>query len=117
MNPRFAGTYSLSGISGTKWEFNPKVDDTNALVNGLYDWYARERATANLQQISGGGGKNGRSMAACEALAVRELRAIGPAVALSLGKNEEKGDYFNVCAYLSQVKVDSALYQVRLTSS
>jgi hypothetical protein len=48
---------------------------------------------------------------------VRELRAIGPAVALSLGKNEEKGDYFNVCAYLSQVKVDSALYQVRLTSS
>lgn len=46
----------------------------------------------------------------------RDLRAVGVAELSNLGKDEEKGTYFNVTAIISSLKADGALYKVSLIS-
>uniref|UniRef100_A0A183V0M0 Replication protein A subunit n=1 Tax=Toxocara canis TaxID=6265 RepID=A0A183V0M0_TOXCA len=95
----FGGSYSLSALNSTRIEVNPDCDESRA----LYVWYRETRPNIEVKRITTTG-MGGSSYA-------RDLRVIGIANAVNLGRNEDKGAYFNLTAMISSLKADGALYK------
>uniref|UniRef100_A0A915C2S8 Replication protein A subunit n=3 Tax=Parascaris univalens TaxID=6257 RepID=A0A915C2S8_PARUN len=95
----FNGSYSLSALSSTRIEINPDCDESKA----LYVWYREKRPSIDVKRITVTS-MGGDSYA-------RDLRLIGIADNAKLGRNEDKGAYFNVTAMISSMKADGALYK------
>lgn len=70
----------------------------------MYVWYTQDRPNTEIKSLS----------TALEAISFeRDLRLIGLAVQHGIGKDSEKGAYFNITALVTAVKSETAIYQVR----
>lgn len=95
----FNGSYNLSIGRSSRVELNPECNETVA----LYTWYNQARPSVQASTIS-------RPSVKASDYA-RDLHLVGTASDLGLGRDEERGAYFNVTGIISSVKADGALYK------
>jgi len=96
----FNGGVSLSLNSGSMLKYNPE----GVATHKMYIWYEANRQGLDIKTISS---TSMDSSASFE----RELRLIGVAIQHHLGRDNDKGVYFNVKAMIIQIKTESATYQ------
>ena len=100
----FNGGVSLSSASGTVIKNNPE----GPITNELYSWYTQDRPNAEIKSLS----------IALESMSFeRDLRLIGIAVQHGIGKDSDKGAYFNITALVTAVKSETAIYQGCVTEN
>lgn len=96
------GGFSLSAVSGTKWELSPHLPE----VPKLYEWYRDERPNAETKTLTATVGGGGDSLS-------RDLRMAGTFTALQLGNEPDlpNGRYMSVKARINSIRHETALYQ------
>ncbi|GMT19139.1 hypothetical protein PFISCL1PPCAC_10436, partial [Pristionchus fissidentatus] len=98
MVKEFNGGITIGTVSGTKFALTPNVP---GMVE-LCEWYKNERGSmGQTQSLSSGTGSEGAF--------IRDLRLLGTAHALQLGRGEPT--YMNVKGRITNIKSDTALYK------
>lgn len=93
------GGFSLAATSGTVFKHNPEGPHTTE----LYSWYTQEKPSLEIKSLS----------IALESTSLeKDLRLIGLVIQHGMGKDNEKGSYFNIVAVVNAIKSESAIYQV-----
>ncbi|GMR42285.1 hypothetical protein PMAYCL1PPCAC_12480 [Pristionchus mayeri] len=94
----FNGGLSLGSQGGTKYVLTPT--DVEGMTE-MCEWYATERGSVQTQSLSVG--------VSSEGALGRDLRLLGTASALQLGRGEQV--YMNVKGRITTIKADTAIYK------
>lgn len=100
----FNGGVSLSINPGCTMNFNPEGPATYK----LYAWYESARPNSEVKTLSSTFSDSAGSFE-------RDFRLIGVAVQHHLGRDSDKGVYFNVKAMINNIKTENAIYSGCMT--
>ncbi|VDK71135.1 unnamed protein product [Litomosoides sigmodontis] len=99
----FNGSLSLSTGNSSRIELNMECAETA----NLYNWYRQTRPSVQARNLT--------TVGLTSDSYARDLRIIRLSELGALGRDSEKGTFFNVTAMISSLKADGALYKVEIS--